>query len=335
MKNNSINKIKYSIFIFSILIIFLLISCGEELPNQKPLFQIGNNYQLPKFDEENAYDQIKKQTLFGPRNPGSLGHKKALNYFQEEFEKYCDSLILQTFSYNGYNNERLELTNIIAKFNPTEKNRIIICAHWDTRPRAEHDADSTKRNFPIIGANDGASGCGIILELARLLNETEINYGVDLILFDGEDYGKESDLENFCLGSKYFAANLPEGYAPVFAILIDMVGDKEASFYIEQNSARYAPDILNLVWNIAASVQADIFKREEKSSVYDDHIPLNRGGIRAVDIIDGELIGANTPVERRNYWHTHNDTMENIGKETLKQVGDVLTYLIFSIQFNT
>lgn len=331
-----LNKIKYLNYIFLILITFLLISCGEESHSpQKPLFEIGKNYNLPTFDENNAYEQVKAQTLFGPRNPGSAGHENALNYFNKEFEKYADQVALQKFSYIGYNNEKLELTNIIAKFNATKKNRIIICAHWDTRPRAEKDKDPAKRDEPIIGANDGASGCGIILELAKLLKTNEINYGVDLVLFDGEDYGKSSDLNNYLLGSKYFASNLPAGYAPVFAINLDMVGDKEPSFFIEQNSATYAPDIVNLVWGVAEQIGATDFVKQEKPGIYDDHIPLNQGGIRAVDVIDGDLIGADTPNERRNYWHTQEDTMDNISKETLKQVGDVLTYIIFSIQFNT
>ncbi len=319
------------------LLIFLLSSCEkkEQQEVSRPLYSLVKNYNIPKFDAENAYKQIEAQVSFGPRNPGSVGHKKALIYLQNELKKYADEVALQAFSYNGYNNEKLALTNIIAKFNPKAKDRIMFCAHWDTRPRAEHAKDSTRRNEPILGANDGGSGCGIILELARLLKENKVSFGVDLILFDGEDYGKENDLNNFCLGSKYFAVNHPEGYNPAFGILLDLVGDKEATFSMEGYSLKYAPDVTQLVWSIAAQVNATDFIPTEGYPIYDDHVPLNQAGIKTIDVIDAELVGADTPVERRNYWHSHMDTMVNIGKNTLQQVGNVMTHLIYSLSFNS
>ncbi|MEJ2613864.1 MAG: M28 family peptidase [Ignavibacteriaceae bacterium] len=258
----------------------------------------------------------------------------ALNYIQSELSKYSDDVALQQFSYQGYGNESLQLTNIIAKFNPQNKHRIIICAHWDTRPRAEEDKDLNLQNKPIPGANDGGSGVGIILEIARLLKSNQITYGIDLILFDGEDYGKPNDLENYSLGAKYFTANLPQDYQPVFAVLLDMVGDKDAIFPLEGNSRTYAPEIQSMIWSLANQIGAYKFVNKKEESIYDDHIVLNESGIQTVDIIDLELIGANTQIERRNYWHTQNDTMKNIGKDTLKQVGEVIAKLIWSIRFN-
>ena len=326
-----------NIVLLSLVFLFVFLTgCGENEENKisKPEFEIQKNDSIPTFDGRNAYAQTKAQVDFGPRNPGSPGHSLALTYLQNELNKYADIVILQPFSYHGYD-EELNLTNIIARFNPSDRNRILICAHWDTRPRSEHSKDSTKRNLPILGANDGASGCGVILELARVLNRRKVNYGIDLVMFDGEDYGKEHDLDNYCLGSKYYSVHIPDDIYPHFAILLDMIGDKNAAFMKEANSVQYAPDIVNLVWDMASQLNVSVFNMRRGDAVYDDHVPLNQAGIKAIDIIDEELVGADTPVERRNYWHSDRDTMENISANTLQQVGDVLVYLIYSIHFNS
>ncbi|HSD62317.1 MAG TPA: M28 family peptidase [Ignavibacteriaceae bacterium] len=314
----------------------ILLGCNnkDETVVSKPAFELQKNDSIPVFNGNNAYLQTKTQVDFGPRNPGSKGHSIALAYLRNELNRYADIIILQPFSYQGYN-EELSLTNIIARFNPSEKNRILICAHWDTRPRAEHSVDSLKQNQPIPGANDGASGCGVILELARILKQEKPVYGIDLVLLDGEDYGKENDLDNYCLGSKYFSIHIPDGVYPEFAILLDMIGDKEATFLKEENSMQYAPDIVSLVWGIASQLNITLFNPREGGAIYDDHVPMNQAGIKTIDIIDAGLVGADSPDERRNYWHSNKDTMENIGEQTLQQVGDVLVFLIYSIHFNS
>ena len=314
----------------------VLSSCQKDKPEEqvsKPLYLLKENSQLPEFDGKNAYLQIEKQVSFGSRTPNSSGHAKALAYLQSELKKYADEVELQPFAYLGYDGEKLALTNIIGKFYPAAKNRIILAAHWDSRPRSEQDKDSTKRNLPILGANDGGSGVGVLLEIARLIKNQKVDYGIDIVLFDGEDYGMHNDLSNFCLGSKYFSAKLPQGYAPVFGILLDLVGDKEAVFMKEGYSYQYAPDIVNMVWGIASRLGVTQFVQQVGPAIYDDHIPLNQAGIRTIDIIDIDLVGANSPNKRRNYWHTQSDNMENIGKETLQNVGDVLTHFIYSLQF--
>jgi len=317
------------------IVLFLFTSCTKEKEKPfKPLFEIDPYAKIPEFDAGYAYAQVEKQVSFGPRNPNSKGHSEALNYLFNELKKYTGNVELQSFIYSWYDNEKLNLINIIAKFNPEKKDRIILCAHWDTRPRAEKDKKPENRDKPILGANDGGSGVAVLLEIARLLKEDNINYGIDLLLFDGEDYGKSNDLSSYSLGAKYFSANLPQNYQPVFALLLDMVGDKEAYFPIEGNSKLYAPDLVNLIWNAAEQVQSDKFVLKEANPIYDDHIALNEAGIRTVDIIDHDLIGADSQIERRNYWHTLNDTMENIDSETLMQVGRVLTYIIWGIRFN-
>lgn len=315
-------------------IIFSSCNNNDRTDAQKPLFEIKNNVSIPSFNSDSAYGFIETQVSFGPRNPGSAGHRKALEFFNSELNKNADTVILQEFTYPGYDNEILNLTNIIAKFNPNAANRIFISAHWDSRPWADHDKDEAKRNLPILGANDGGSGVGVILEIARILKDNPVSFGVDLILWDGEDYGKEHDIMNFCLGSKYFASKSSNTYNPVFGILLDLVGDKAAVFPKEGNSIMYASDIVNLVWSIANKQNAASFSNTESQPIYDDHVPLNQAGIKTIDIIDVSLIGADSPDERRNYWHTHNDTMENISKTTLGQVGNVLTELIYTLQFN-
>ncbi len=319
-----------------ILISLLFISCGKETPKEEveKKFSLKPMTTFPVFNPGNAYSYIEKQLSFGPRNPNSSAHQLALAYLDSELNKFADKVTLQNFSYPGYNDETLHLTNIIASFNPDAKDRIFLCAHWDSRPRADKDKNPELVNKPIPGANDGASGVAILIELARILKENKVQIGVDLILFDGEDYGTESDLQNYLLGSKYFAANLPKDYKPGFGILLDLVGDKEAKFNKETNSMMYAPDIVDIIWSTALEQNATSFSNLEGEGIYDDHIPLNQVGLRTVNIVDADLIGANSPVQRRNYWHTHNDNIDNIGKETLKQVGDVLTRIIYSIEFS-
>jgi len=314
-----------------------IISCdngkNEDKKIQKPAYFISANVTKPNFNSENAYNYVAKQVSFGPRNPNSEAHKKALEFFKTELEKFADEVQLQTFNYPGYENTELQLTNVIAKFNPQAKNRIFFCAHWDSRPRGEKDKNPEKRNLPIPGANDGASGVGILLELARILKENKVDYGIDLILFDGEDYGHESDLMNYCLGAKYFAATKKD-YNPHFGILLDLVGDKQAEFQKEGYSIQYAREVVEMVWNIAHQIGATTFSDFETYPIYDDHFPLNQANLKTINIVDIDLIGADSQNPRRNYWHTQNDTMENISKETLQQVGNVLVHLIYSIKFN-
>ncbi|MCX6151722.1 MAG: M28 family peptidase [Ignavibacteriales bacterium] len=327
-------KLEINKILILLIILTAFYSCSKEQQTKvEQPYYLKSAIKIPMFDKNNVYKYIEEQIAFGPRNPNSMGHQQALKYLETELRKSTDAVELQNFSYNGYDDEKLDLTNIIAKFNSNSKDRIFICAHWDSRPRADQDKDAAKKLKPILGTNDGASGVGIILELAQLLKENPVNYGIDLILFDGEDYGKESDLQNYFLGSKYFAASKPTDYQPYFGILLDLVGDKEAIFYKEGKSIQFAPEVVDLVWNIAQDLNATPFSALEGSPIEDDHIPLNQAGLKTIDIVDIDLIGANTPNKRRNYWHTSLDTIDNIGKETLQQVGDVLTHLIYSLEF--
>lgn len=187
---------------------------------------------------------------------------KKLKIFHWRAEKFADTVYAQNFTYPGYDGERLYLSNIIASFNPQSKHRILLCAHWDTRPRSEKDENPNNHNKPILGANDGASGVAILLAIAQMLKDKKVDYGIDIVLFDGEDYGKEGDLMNYSLGAKYFIQNKPSYINPHFAILLDMVGDKEAQFKKEPNSIQFAPDIVDLVWNLANKLNLKTFSNE-------------------------------------------------------------------------
>lgn len=324
-------KISFILIISSLVLSF----CGKktEEPLKKEISFTLRDTSVPEFNSDLAYEYIKQQLSFGPRNPNSIGHQRAKEFFVNELKKFADTVITQNFNYPGYDGERLNLTNIVASFNPESKIRILLCAHWDSRPRSEKDENPNNRLKPVPGANDGASGVAVLLSLTKVLNENKLNYGVDIVLFDGEDYGKEGDLMNYSLGAKYFSQFKPDYIKPNFAILLDMVGDKEAQFKKEPNSIQFAPDIVDLVWNLASRLNLKTFSNDVSNPIYDDHIPLGEIGIKIINIIDADLIGADSPNPRRNYWHTQKDIIDNISKETLKEVGQLLTHLIYSLTF--
>jgi hypothetical protein len=281
--------------------------------------------KIPSFNGQRAFEALLKQTRFGPRNPGSQGHAACLGFLTNELKRHADDVTLQEFTHAGYQGERLRLTNIIASFEPGSTERILLCAHWDTRPRAENDENKSRRNEPIIGANDGASGVAVLLELASLLKSHRAPVGVDLVLFDGEDYGIEGDEANYLLGARHFAAKKRSDYLPRFGILLDMVGDKFLDLQREQHSEKYAPDILDVVWNKALELGYPQFSSEVGHLMTDDHLPLNEVGIKTIDIID-----FNYPDQTNRFWHSHNDTPENCSAESLEAVGTVITHVIYT-----
>ncbi len=280
---------------------------------------------VPSFSGTRAYEYLLRQTSFGPRNPNSKGHEACLGFLTSELRGLADSVELQPFVQRGYDGEMLRLTNIIAAFRPAARARLLLCAHWDTRPRAEYDEDKTRRNLPILGANDGASGVAVLLEIATLLHAQPPPIGVDIVLFDGEDYGREGDTPNYLLGSRYFAAHKRPSYQPRFGILMDMVGDTYLEIPKEGHSVRYAPDVLAMVWDKARELGYPQFLEGEGEEVIDDHLPLNEVGIKTIDIIDFDY-----PDQSSRYWHTHQDIPEHCSPESLEAVGDVVTHVVFS-----
>ncbi len=282
--------------------------------------------QTPRFQGKDAFAFLLKQTSFGPRNPNSPGHEACLRYLVSTLRSLADRVDIQPFTREGYN-ETLRLTNVVAHFRPESSSRILLLAHWDTRPRAEHDPDKSRRNQPILGANDGASGVAVLLQLAAVMKQAAPNIGVDLLFVDGEDYGMEGDHSLYLLGSRYFAANKPRDYNPRFAILLDMVGDTYLEIPKEQNSVQYAPDIVDLVWNTARNLDVRQFIDNVGEQVIDDHLPLNEVGIKTIDIIDFDY-----PDPTNRYWHTHQDTPDHCSPESLEAVGSVLTAVVYGQQ---
>ncbi len=288
--------------------------------------------QRPTFDGESAMRYLVRQCEFGPRNPGSRGHAECLNYLTGELEKYCERVTHQTFEYKDKRDTTLVFqgTNIFASINLQHKRRVALTAHWDTRPWADHDPDSSRRREPILGANDGASGVAILLEIARLLHDIPPPIGVDIILFDLEDYGESrfelfpDSLNPYCIGSEYFAKH-NSTYFPEWAVNIDLVGDAQLDLPIEHYSYQNHKEIVNKVWNAAKDLKKPAFRVAIEEAIFDDHIPLQRIGIPAINIID-----FNYPDDSHRYWHTLQDTPDKCSPESLKQVGDVLIEVIFN-----
>jgi hypothetical protein len=278
----------------------------------------------PVFDGNTAFQFLTAQTAFGPRVPNTQSHQQCLAYIQSELQKYADTVTLQSFSCPGYEKTTLQLTNVLASFNNAAFTRILLLAHWDSRPRADQDPDPKRMDQPVPGANDGASGVAVLLEIARHLKAQPPKIGVDILFTDGEDYGKEHDLSNYFLGSKYFAAHLPGGFRPMFGILLDMVGDNQLQIPKEPNSLRYAPDVVDLVWSTARDLGVYQFADVTQRPVADDHLPLNEAGIKTIDLIDFDY-----PDDSNRYWHTTQDTPDKCSAGSLEAVGKVLLTVIY------
>ncbi|MGH7553714.1 MAG: M28 family peptidase [Longimicrobiales bacterium] len=275
----------------------------------------------PRFSADSAFAFLKRQVEFGPRVPGTPGHAQQLEWMTGLLRSWADTVELQAFTHDA-EGTRLDLTNVFARFRPTATDRILLVAHWDTRPTADGESDSERRAMPIPGANDGASGTAVLLELARALSQQDPPIGVDLLFVDGEDYGPFGD--NMYLGAKYFAANLPAGYKPLYGIVIDMVGDENPVYQIEGNSESSAPEIVQRVWRLAEQMgHGGVFQSRSGITVEDDHVPLNRAGIRTIDIIDFDYGPGNS------YWHTLEDDIDNTSPRGLGIVGEVMVALIY------
>lgn len=274
----------------------------------------------PDFSGEQAYELLKRQVAFGPRAPGSAGHRQQLAWMEAYLRERADTLILQPFTHVTRAGDTLRLTNVFARFRPEAGDRILLVAHWDTRPTAEEDPDPEKRDQPILGANDAASGTAVLLQLADVFSRHSPPIGVDLLFVDGEDYATGE----MYLGATYFAANLPPGYRPLYGILVDMVADEDPVFPIEGYSYEYAPEVVQRVWGLAHELSyGAMFPRTPGIYIEDDHVPLNKAGIRTIDIIDFDYGPGN------RYWHTTQDVLEHTALRGLEAVGTVLAELVY------
>ena len=283
------------------------------------------NNGVPNFDKGNAFRYLVEQCEFGPRNPGSNGYKQCLDYLQKTLVGFADTVLLQPFVLDDLVDEKsYDLTNIIARFKVDEPEQLLIGAHWDTRPWADEDPVPEKRNDPIIGANDGASGVAVILELARILNASPPPIGITLVLFDGEDMGRPGTPKSYAQGSLAFAKDLPIE-KPDEAIILDMIGDAELHIPIERYSYQQNRQLVKKLWSLAKVLSLDAFESRIEYSIYDDHVQLwAEAKIPAVDIID-----FNYPNSYTNYWHTTQDLPEHCSAESLGQVGTLLVHYIY------
>lgn len=290
----------------------------------------------PDFNADSAYIYLQEQCDFGPRTMNSTAHDKCEKWIIQKFEQYGCKVTTQKATLNGYDGTPLRSTNIMASYNPKATTRIMFCAHWDCRPWADNDPDSTNWHKPIIAANDAASGVGVMIELARILKGSGLELGVDFICFDAEDYGTpqwfegEDPGDTWALGAQYFANNLPEGYAPRYGILLDMVGGVGAKFYREGMSMQYAPAIVKKVWNAARQVgYGSYFPKDDGGMITDDHIPVNQtANIPCIDVIPYYPDCAQSSFGPT--WHTIADNMDNIDKNTLKAVGQTMVQVLFT-----
>ena len=326
------NIIRISLFIA--LVAFVSSCKPDKATTTAPVEEKVIRRKVPKFDQEKAYANVAKQVDFGPRYPGTKAHRDLINYLSGEMKKYTDEVIEQDFKVNFLDEKNVDATNIIGIVNPDRKKRILLCAHFDTRKIAEKDEDASKQNDPILGADDGGSGIGVLLEIARLIKENGIDIGVDFVLFDAEDNGSEG--KGWCLGSEYWSRNPHvDNYKANFGILLDLVGAKNAEFGYEQNSVYAAKNYLDKVWTLAERMSfGNYFKKVNAGGVTDDHVAIiNNLGIPTIDIINMSQMNGRKGFG--HYHHTHKDNMDIIDKDVLKAVGKVVTAAVYNFNNGT
>ncbi len=326
----------------NILVIFALIlnlsSCKKSTEeNQTTQLPDYTKVEIPTFNADSAYSYVKAQCDFGPRIPMSKAAQLCGDYLIDFMKKYADTVYVQNFNSSLWDGTKVEGRNIIASFNPEASDRVVLAAHWDSRTWADEDPNEENHKKAIDGANDGASGVGVLMEIARVFRQKQNTQGVDIIFFDLEDQGTpswaESDVEDqsdWCLGSQYWSKtpHYPF-YTANYGILLDMVGYKNLRFTKEGLSMHYAPYIMNKVWDIAAAKNySNIFINENTYPIMDDHHWVNRDAkIPMIDIVQNDSNSSFFP-----FWHTMQDNMENISKESLRIVGEVCLITIFSNQ---
>lgn len=289
----------------------------------------------PVFNADSAYAYVDRQVAFGPRVPNTSEHAVCASYLVSEMKRFGAEVIVQEAGVRAFDNTVLQAKNIIAQFNPHLNNRLLLFAHWDSRPFADHDPDASKRDQPIDGANDGASGVGVLMEIARQIGKVGHHLGIDIIFFDAEDYG-QPDHKNlpykegsWCLGSQYWGKHPhKEGYYARYGILLDMVGAKDALFFQELYSLDFAPELTRRIWNIASDAgYGKYFLFEKGGLITDDHVYVNKyRNIPCVDIIQHDPA---SDTSFGAFWHTHDDNMSIIDKNTLKAVGQTVLEVIY------
>ncbi len=316
------------------LILFItIIACNS---NQKNVVEKNPKVKIevPNFNSDSAYFFVEQQVNFGPRVISSKAWDNCSKYLTNKLESYNAKVIVQQAPITTYDQKKHTLRNIIGSYSPEKNNRIALFAHWDSRHVADYDTINTSK--PILGANDGGSGVGVLLEIARNLNLKNPKIGVDIIFFDAEDYGQPENSkfpvmnDSWCLGSQHWSKNPhKQNYFAKYGILLDMVGGKDAEFWQESISSYYASNIIQKVWDVAHNIgYSNFFIYKNSPQIMDDHYYVNTiAGIPTIDIIEYD------PFSKTNFnkhWHTHADNMNNVDRKTLKAVGQTVMNVIYS-----
>jgi hypothetical protein len=294
---------------FAAVILLLALGCGARGPRDR------------EFDGEAAYGYVVTQVEFGPRIPNTDGHRQTGDWIRGRLEATADTVEVQAFDHVTVDGDTLRLRNFIGRFRPGLPDRILYVAHWDTRPHADNSANLGQQRLPVPGANDGGSGVAVLLGVADALRARPPEVGVDLLFVDGEDYGDFAVAKDVLLGSRHYAAQLADAAGrPLFAVVWDLVGDRDLEIYQEGNSVARAPEVVERVWRVARDELGydNVFHDEVLYTVTDDHIPLLDAGIRAIDVIDLDYPA----------WHTTDDTVDKVSAESLQIVGDVAVAVI-------
>ena len=340
LNKNFAANISSQLMVVMITLMMITAGCNNE-PRQRQ--QAGDSSEtkeqpvpVPQFDADSAFSFVKQQVDFGPRVPETKAHAAVVAWMLGALQQWADTVMLQDFVARVYDNRIFNGKNIIASFNPEEKSRIFLSAHYDSRPFADHDADPANHQTPIDGANDGASGTGVLMEIARQLHLHPVSKGIDIILFDLEDYGPPQDsqtdqsTDTWGLGSQHWSANPHQpNYNARYGILLDMVGAADATFPLEGFSMHYAPDITKKVWETAAAAgYGDYFVFEKGTYITDDHYFINTiAKIPTLNIIHLDPASANGTFY--DPWHTLADDITQIDPATLKAVGQTLLTVIY------
>ena len=325
-------------FLILIVLTSVLAACSggaEKKPQQQA--QQQPQLKVMPFSADSAYKFVADQVAFGPRVVNTRAHAKCAAWLESRLRSWTSEVIVQEASATAYDGTKLKFKNIIASFGPAGSNRILLAAHWDSRPYADYDSDPANRRKPIDGANDGASGVGVLLEIARQMSLTPPPVGVDIILFDAEDYGPPQD-EHFgedterywALGSTHWAKQPHvEGYTASFGILLDMVGARNATFLMEGFSADYAPGVVSRVWDMGYRLGFNAYFINQRGGyITDDHVPVNR--IRKIPMIDIIHLDQTTQTGFFPYWHTTGDTFDKIDPRTLEAVGKTVMGVVYN-----
>lgn len=315
-------------------ILFLLAACNNK--NQQPTSTTETDYTavvIPNFCADSAYKYTDDQLSFGPRIPGRKGHDECAHFLARKMGRWCDTVIMQSFSATLWNGQTARGQNIIASFDPQKEHRVLLAAHWDSRMWADQDPDSSQHHNPILGANDGASGVATLMEMARIMSSQRPDVGIDFIFFDLEDQGAPYWSENYedntwCKGSQYWAQHPHRPYYRAnYGILFDMIGTEQPRFTKEEVSRNYAPGVTNKLWKAAAAIgHSNVFVDANTPPILDDHLYVNQIiGIPMVDIVQNS-------VDRSffKHWHTLGDNLDAVNPQSLKIVADVTMKVIYA-----